>query len=171
MQRPEESAARQPLHWSGNVRRILVVEDDVDQTVLLKDFLESYFYRVTAVANGADALKEILAADFDVILCDMVMPQMPGDMFYHAVHRVKPHLCDRFIFITAHGENARIQEFLNRTTEMVLIKPFHLDDLLELILLLFRELENPRNKLGQPAPASSIAATRPAGTLRVGPGI
>jgi DNA-binding NarL/FixJ family response regulator len=77
----------------------------------------------------------------------MVMPRMPGDMFYHAVQRAKPHLCERFIFITAHGESPRTQDFLNRVSEMVLMKPFHLDDVLETILLLFRELESTTNKL------------------------
>ena len=38
-------------------------------------------------------------------------------------------------------------EFLNQVTEIVLKKPFHLDDLLEMILLLFRELESTTNKL------------------------
>jgi len=147
MEPSAKSLSRGTLPWSGSVKRVLVVEDDPDQTMLLRDYLESYFYRVTAVGNGIDALKAILEKDFDVILCDVVMPKMPGDKFYYAVQRVKPHLCERFVFITAHGESPRIQEFLNQVSEMVLMKPFHLDDLLEMILLLFRELENPKYKL------------------------
>lgn len=144
------------MHRSGNLKRVLVVEDDVDQTILLKDFLESYFYRVTVAANGVDALQAVLDTDFDVILCDVVMPHMPGDMFYHAVQKVKPRLCERFIFITAHGENVRVQEFLHQVSEMVLMKPFHLDDLLETILLLFRELENSKTSLAsEQAPRSA----------------
>jgi DNA-binding response OmpR family regulator len=123
------------------------VEDDTDLALLLKDYLESYFYHVTTVANGVDGLNAILDVDFDVILCDVVMPKMPGDIFYYAVHRVQPHLCERFIFITAHRESPRVLEFLNQVSEMVLMKPFHLDDLLEMILLLFRELESTTNKL------------------------
>ena len=156
------------LPWSGSIKRVLVVEDDPDQTILLKDYLESYFYRVTAVGNGVDALKAVLERDFDVILCDMVMPQMPGDKFYFAVQRVKPHLCERFVFITAHGESPRVQEFLNQVSEMVLMKPFHLDDLLEMILLLFRELENPKYKLAPPEDASRVLPLPPPIELRDG---
>jgi len=134
----------------GAVKRILLVEDDPDLAVLLRDYLEAYFYRVITVTNGVAGLKALLKSDYDVILCDMVMPRMPGDMFYHAVQRAKPHLCERFIFITAHGESPRTQEFLNQVSEMVLMKPFHLDDLLETILLLFRELESTTNKLVTP---------------------
>lgn len=149
------------LSTSGAVKHILLVEDDADLALLLKDYLESYFYQVTTVTNGVDGLNAILDADFDVILCDVVMPKMPGDIFYYAVHRVQPRLCERFIFITAHRENPRVVEFLNQVSEMVLMKPFHLDDLLEMILLLFRELESTTNKLAAdeepfvPTPISS----------------
>ena len=137
--------------WSSDaVKRVLLVEDDIDLRLLLEGYLEAYFYRVTTVTNGVDALNAILNADFDVVLCDMVMPKMLGDMFYYAVQRVKPQLCERFIFITANGENSRVQEFLNQAGEMVLVKPFHLDDLLERILVLFRELECSTNKLVAP---------------------
>ena len=138
------------MRWSANVKRVLVVEDDPDQTLLLKDYLESYFYHVTVVTNGVEALKAIMEAEYDVILCDIVMPTMAGDMFYSAVQRVKPPLCERFIFITAHRENPRVKDFLNRVGGLALMKPFHLDDLLEMILLLFRELENPPPKLSLP---------------------
>lgn len=135
------------MSWSRNLKRVLVVEDDADQTLLLEDYLESYFYRVTTASNGVEGLKAVMDADFDVILCDVVMPTMPGDMFYHAIQRVKPQLCGRFIFLTAHQENPRVRDFLNRVSGKVLMKPFHLDDLLEMILLLFRELEDPTTEL------------------------
>lgn len=147
----------------ANVKRILLVEDDPDLVVLLIGFLEGYFYRVTPVSNGVDALKAVLESDFDVILCDLVMPKMPGDLFYYAVQRVRPELCERFIFMTAHGESPRTQDFLNRVSEMVLMKPFHLDDLLEIILLLFRELEGtnrlvPAGAVPEPGAADPLAA-------------
>jgi len=154
------------LSSRGEVKHILLVEDDPDLAVLLKDYLEAYFYRVTSVANGVAGLKAILDSDFDVILCDVVMPKMAGDMFYYAVERVQPHLCERFIFITAHGESPRVLEFLNQVSEMVLMKPFHLDDLLEMILLLFRELESTINKLVVPEKSPALAPVPPQTELR-----
>src|SRR5438445_6620826 len=124
-----KAVAGRALHLGSEAKRVLLVEDDAELSLLLRDHLEDYFYRVTTAGNGVDALKAIMDSDYDVILCDVVMPKMPGDAFYHAVQRVKPNLCERFIFITAHGETARVQEFLNQVSEMVLMKPFHLDDL------------------------------------------
>jgi two-component SAPR family response regulator len=104
-----------------------------------------------------------------VVVCDIVMPRMRGDMFYYAVQRVKPALCERFIFITALGEYSRTQEFLNQVSGMVLLKPFHLDDLLEAILLLFRELDSPTNNLVVPAAPVLAAPLPPADEPRLGP--
>ena len=116
---------------------ILVVEDDLELAGMLDYYLRGHGYEVTCVANGVEALRAVMETEYQAILCDMVMPQMPGDMFYMAVRRVRPALCDRFIFVTAHQENARVKEFLNQMPELVLRKPFHLDDLLLMLLRLF----------------------------------
>ncbi len=120
-------------------RQILVVEDDSELAGMLDYFLRSRGHQVTAVSNGVDGLRAVMAQDYDAILCDMVMPQMAGDMFYLAVRRVRPHLCERFIFVTAHQERPRVKEFLNQVREMVLRKPFNLDDLAALLERLFRD--------------------------------
>jgi DNA-binding response OmpR family regulator len=123
---------------TGEARHILVVEDDSELAGMLDYFLRSRGYQVTSVSNGVDGLRSVMGTDYDAILCDMVMPQMPGDMFYLAVRRVRPQLCERFIFITAHQERPRVKEFLNQVSEMVLRKPFNLDDLAALLERLFR---------------------------------
>ncbi len=134
----------------GEAKRILLVEDDAELSAMLKEFLEAYCYRVSAVSNGVDALKAIMERTFELVICDVMMPKMAGDAFYYAVQRVKPALCERFIFITAHGDTQRMQEFLSHVRGMVLMKPFHLEDLLQTILLLFRDLEDAQR--GVPLP-------------------
>ena len=140
----------------GELKRILLVEDDPELTAMLKEFLEAYCYLVSTVANGVDALKAVMERAYEVIICDVVMPKMAGDAFYYAVQRIKPALCERFIFITAHGETQRMQEFLNHVSGMVLMKPFHLEDLLQTILLLFRDLEDTPRRLTLPDEASAV---------------
>ena len=63
----------------------------------LKEALEIHGYRVTTALNGMEGVQQILAADFDAILCNMMMPNFPEDMFYRAVQQSRPHLCYRFI--------------------------------------------------------------------------
>jgi len=143
------------LHSGGVVKHILLVEDGAELAAMLKVSLEAYGYRVTTAANGVGALTAVMDEVYDLILCDVMMPKLPGDAFYYAVQRVKPALCERFIFITAHGETQRMQEFLNHVSGMVLMKPFHVEDLLQTMLLLFRELEDSTRRLSLPDGASA----------------
>ena len=118
---------------SMQTKRILLLEDDEDFRNIIKEFLESRFYDVKTVRNGVEGVREIMASDFEVILCDMMMPPLPGDMFYLAVERMRPHLCDRFIFITGLRDNAKVSGFIESVNGTILPKPFHVDDLLEMI--------------------------------------
>ena len=123
-----------PEQYSGmQTKRILLLEDDDQFSAVIKDFLESNFYEVVAVRNGVEGVREILKSDFEAIVCDMMMPTLPGDMFYFAVERMRPHLCDRFIFITGMRGNPKVNDFIKKVNGTMLAKPFHVDDLLEMI--------------------------------------
>jgi DNA-binding NtrC family response regulator len=114
-------------------KRVLLLEDDETFKSILSEFLESNFYEVVSVANGADGVRAVLKEEFDIIICDMMMPKLPGDMFYVAVERMRPHLCRRFIFITGHRGNQKINNFIQQVKGTMLNKPFRMDDLLEAI--------------------------------------
>lgn len=114
-------------------KKVLLLEDDEDFRGIIKDFLESNLYNVVTVRNGVEGVREIMASDFEVILCDMMMPTLPGDMFYLAVERMRPHLCDRFLFMTGHKGDIKISEFIKKVSGTMLNKPFHMEDLLEMI--------------------------------------
>lgn len=115
------------------IRSVLLVEDDIELALHLKSLLEVRDFMVTTVSNGAEGLREVMAFDFDAIICDMMMPKMPGDMFYVAVSRAKPHLCKRFVFITGHGGDQRVAEFIEKVHGVVLNKPVSGDDLVRSI--------------------------------------
>jgi DNA-binding NtrC family response regulator len=116
-----------------HVVKVLLLEDDIHFADILKTYLESLFYEVTAVKSGVEGLKAVMAADFDVIVCDMLMPHLPGDMFYLAVEKTKPYLCKKFIFITGHKGLPKIDNFIKSINGTILPKPFHMDTLREMI--------------------------------------
>jgi DNA-binding NarL/FixJ family response regulator len=66
---------------------------------------------------------------FDLIICDMMMPQVGGEMFYWAVTRVRRAAARRFIFFTGHQNNRAIEFFFRRVNATVLFKPFKLSEL------------------------------------------
>jgi DNA-binding NtrC family response regulator len=123
------------------IKSILLLDDDMELVEALKALLESQNFLVTTVENGADGLREIMSLDFDVIICDLVMPHMPGDMFYLAVKKTKPHLCNRFIFITGYSENPRVDQFLKQVNGLVLIKPVLADELVSAISLVLKQTD------------------------------
>jgi DNA-binding response OmpR family regulator len=132
----EAPSASAPLHSSAATtpeRKILLLEDDPAFKEIIKDFLTDCGFTVVAVQNGVEGVHEVMGNEFEVILTDMMMPTLPGDMFYRAVERMRPHLCDRFIFMTGHRGAGKVHEFITAVRGTILTKPFHVDDLLEMI--------------------------------------
>ncbi|EDY17277.1 response regulator receiver protein [Chthoniobacter flavus Ellin428] len=123
------------------IKNILLVDDDEDLANTLKLLLETHNYIVTTAANGVDALREVMAFDFDVIICDMMMPKMAGDMFYLAVQKVKPHLNSRFLFVTGYADNPKVDTFLKGVDTQVIFKPVLTEELVRSIGMVLKRNE------------------------------
>jgi Response regulators consisting of a CheY-like receiver domain and a winged-helix DNA-binding domain len=132
------------------IKSILLLDDDPELSDTLKLHLESRNFVVTAVCDGAEGLREILATDFEVIICDMLMPTIPGDMFYLAVKKLKPALAERFLFITGHAGNAKVESFLESIDALVIHKPVLIDELITMISLVLRNSQPPEATLRRP---------------------
>lgn len=122
-----------------SIRHLLLVEDDEAFASILKEYLETNRFTVTLARDGVEGLKHVMAADFDVIICDMLMPKMPGNMFYMAVERTKPALAKRFVFITGHESDPKISAFLKQVRGLSLFKPFQMHQLLETIQVVLKK--------------------------------
>ncbi len=140
---PFRAAVEFPSHGLRVVREVetpsclsntvLLLEDDAALNEAITSFLRESGIEVVAVRNGVEGVHQVLKHDFEVILCDLMMPTLPGDMFFRAVGRMRPHLCERFIFMTGHGANQNVQKLVASTHNAVLAKPFDFKELLELI--------------------------------------
>jgi DNA-binding response OmpR family regulator len=136
---------KEPQHGSGPPGKasppkpILMLEDETSLTEELTPFFAYNGYDLVAVTNGVDGLKQIIARDFSVIICDMMMPNLPGDMFYRAVERTKPQLCKRFIFITGFKGNRDIEEFIGKVNGVMLWKPFQTHELMDAIQVVLQK--------------------------------
>ena len=120
--------------------RVLLLDDQEDFRDVLRDYLVSRLYKVTEVSNGAEGLRAIMRETFDLIICDMMMPKVGGEMFYWAVTRVRPGARLRFVFITGHQHDPKVDHFFRRVGATVLVKPFKLDDLNASLLDIDRKL-------------------------------
>ena len=120
-------------------RRILVLDDDEVLVRILTEVLQNNSCTVTATTRGVDALRKIVAEDYDAVICDMVMPELSGQMFYMAVQRVRPELCKRFIFITAHRADKAVDEFVKKQKCLLIWKPFELHVLVDAIQVVIKK--------------------------------
>ena len=120
------------------IKSILLVDDDTELADTLKELLESRNFVVAVQPNGAAALREVQAIDYDVIVCDMLMPKMAGDLFYLAVKKIKPELAARFVFITGHADNPKVEEFFNSIDALVIFKPVLMEELVRMISLVLQ---------------------------------
>ena len=118
-----------PDDKTEQVRKVLLLEDRDDFREVLQEHLATRSYQITSVPSGVEGLHEIRNGAFDLIICDMMMPRMGGEMFYWAVTRMRPAAAQRFIFFTGHRNNTAIEFFFKRVNATVLLKPFELSAL------------------------------------------
>jgi len=114
---------------NASSRTILLLEDRGDYRNILRDYLVSCSYQVSSVPSGSEGLRKIMKSRFDVIICDMMMPKMGGEMFYWAVTRIRPAARHSFLFFTGHKNNPQLEFFFRRIRARVLYKPFKLSAL------------------------------------------
>jgi CheY-like chemotaxis protein len=114
----------------ANQKHILVVDDNVQLAQAYQEIFRAHGYKSTIASNGVQALKIVMHTEVDVILCDLTMPQLEGDMFFITVERVRPHLSNRFVFVTGNVGNPKYESFLSKQSCPVLYKPIAIDRLL-----------------------------------------
>jgi CheY-like chemotaxis protein len=120
----------QVARWAAR-RNVLILDDDYAFADMTRMILEQHGYAVDVAGDGVQGIKKIMVSDYSVILCDMVMPHLAGDMFYTAIERVKPHLCRRFVFVTGQQGDRKVDEFIRKVRGLVLWKPFKTHVLIE----------------------------------------
>jgi nitrogen-specific signal transduction histidine kinase/ActR/RegA family two-component response regulator len=111
-----------------NRARILIIDDEplLGQTLRFA-FQEKH--DVEVVASGRDALTRLATdTDFDLVLCDLMMPDVSGEQVYRAVSERTPLLLPRFVFMTGGAFTERAQEFLAHFGGRQLEKPFNIDE-------------------------------------------
>ena len=91
-------------------------------------------HAVVAVGSGGKALAMIReGARFDVIVCDLMMPEMTGMDVYDELSRLAPEQAASMIFLTGGAFTVGAQTFLEKVTNPRLEKPFEPAELLALI--------------------------------------
>jgi len=112
---------------------ILLVEDSQILREGLQALLEQERYRVLAAVHGLDALEQMKLDIPDLILSDIVMPEMDGYAFFEALRQKPEWLSIPFIFLTARRERQSILAGKKLGADDYLLKPVSPEELLTVI--------------------------------------
>jgi CheY-like chemotaxis protein len=107
-------------HFPGT---ILVIDDEPSVLRALTRLLGRDGYRVGTARNGRDALTQLQAQAYDVIVCDLRMPELDGPAFYTLLTRQYPALRQRVIFLTGDAGSEASRTFLTQCGRPWLRKP------------------------------------------------
>jgi signal transduction histidine kinase len=113
--------------------QILIVEDDLAMSSGIRDVLEMNGYRVQLAENGAEGLKALDAFRPDLIISDIMMPEMDGFEFLEEVRRHPHWAAVPFIFLTAKGQRPDIRAGKQLGADDYLVKSVDLEDLLVVV--------------------------------------
>ena len=110
-----------------SMAKIILAEDDDDMRRFLVKALEKAGHHVTSFGEGASAFEEIKQSTFDLLLTDIVMPEMDGIELARRASELDPSL--KIMFITGFAAVALHPDSKAPKDAKVLSKPFHLRDL------------------------------------------
>jgi two-component system cell cycle sensor histidine kinase/response regulator CckA len=109
---------------SGRARaRVLIVDDDPRVLTVLSRMLDAHEVLIAQGASAALALLDSGGARVDVILCDVLMPDMSGIDLYRTLERRHPSLVSRVIFLSGGANTELAREFLRGVDNLCLKKP------------------------------------------------
>ncbi len=140
--------------------RILIVDDEVDALDLMEELFLKHGYETYTARNGVEALEQIKELEPDILISDMVMPEMDGLKLLDKVGKKNPDVS--VIMITAHGTIETAVDAMKKGAKDYILKPLRLDEILAKVETisqlksLIKENQYLREKLSQKYNFSNI---------------
>ncbi len=126
----KENAQDKDENWVGGSENILIVDDEPSLLVLGNEILSAKGYRVFTASGGKEALAILKKENIDLLISDVIMPEMDGHELTTRVKQKYPQIK----IILASGFNERVTgKKTNTDTSVILYKPYKAKELLQLI--------------------------------------
>ncbi|MBN8563881.1 MAG: hybrid sensor histidine kinase/response regulator [Leptolyngbya sp. UWPOB_LEPTO1] len=126
-----------PFSRTRTIDRILVVDDTLDNCLLIQAILQDEGYQVELADSGKEALRIIEQSPPDLILLDVMMPEMDG---YEVTRRIRANAALPFIpiLLTTAYDQPSVAQGLDTGADDFIRKPVHFDELLARVRALLR---------------------------------
>lgn len=115
--------------------KILIADDEKKLRETLRDYLEAGGIQTVLVQNGSEACRKVLAEPFDLILLDVMMPEMNG---IEALKEIRKYSDIPVLFLSALGEEKDFLKGYGAGADDYIVKPFPLAVLKEKCLAMIR---------------------------------
>tara|TARA_R110002073_G_scaffold74100_2_gene181023 strand:- start:11284 stop:12831 length:1548 start_codon:yes stop_codon:yes gene_type:complete len=133
---------RLPISEKTDIAAVSVlVVDDEDLILRSLGRMLRREYLVDVCSSGELALEMIVEGNYDVILCDIMMPGLSGVALYERLAEICPEARERIIFISAGTFTDKTQSFADGTSQPVLLKPVRRNDLRRAIESLLHDIK------------------------------
>ena len=125
----EVTVARLPTHAElrGGKERILLVDDEPSIRRLVLDSLGQLGYQMRSANDGREALQRVREAQFDLLIIDLVMPEMSGRELLETLNAMG--YSSRTLMISGYSIGEHADDLIAQGADAFLAKPFRPDDL------------------------------------------
>jgi len=113
--------------------KIMVVEDDPEMRANISELLTLSGYEVIPACNGKDALEQMRNVHPNLVLCDIMMPELDGFGVLRAMQNLPGLTGIPFVFLTARSEKDDFRRGMDLGADDYLTKPFQGDELLKVV--------------------------------------
>ena len=110
-------------------KKLLLIDDDPNLILLVKDYLEFRGYNVDTAENGREALEVLDHLVPDMIICDVMMPEMDGYALVKHIREVPVTNRIPVLFLSAKGQSQDRVKGLNEGADVYMSKPFEPEEL------------------------------------------
>jgi CheY-like chemotaxis protein len=131
--KPSDRLALPLLHLPHSRRRILVLDDEQAILDVIRRKLSSE-HEITTCISVPSALKQLeQSSKYDLVLCDLMMPEQTGMDFFAKVSQKYPTLCRRFVFLTGGTFTPAARQFVCQSKCLTIEKPLEADALIHFV--------------------------------------
>jgi two-component system response regulator PilR (NtrC family) len=108
------------------IGRVLIVDDEENIREVLSSYLESMNYDVVVAEDGQDALSKYRKGEFDLIISDLLMPNIDGLELLKRIRNLDKDII--FLMITGYPSIETAVEAIKKGAYDYITKPFHMED-------------------------------------------
>lgn len=145
-------------------KKLLLVDDDPHMILLVRDYLEFRGYEVMTAKNGKEALSRLESFLPDMIICDVMMPEMDGHAFVEKVRQNERFGWIPILFLSAKGQSQDRVKGLKKGADVYMVKPFEPEELVAQVESSLRHTQRlshhriaPNPEIGTPLPPIRLA--------------